>query len=433
MSQDAGCQLPTRQELEAIQWARLSSLLDQIWSSNPFWSKKFADVSLERSDVGQLADLTRLPLTTKQELVNDQSDHPPYGTNLTFGLSDYSRLHQTSGTTGIPMRWLDTPHSWAWILDCWKQIFQLIGLRGDDRLFFPFSFGPFIGFWAAFEGANRLGNLCIAGGGMSSVARLRMIRDHRVTVVCCTPTYALRLLEVAGEEGLDLTRLDVRALVVAGEAGGSLPAVRHKLQDGWGARVFDHWGMTEIGSLAVECVEQPGSMHVLEDSCIAEIVDLDTQQPVEPGESGELVITNLGRSGSPLIRYRTGDLVRAATTACACGRCLLRLDGGVRSRIDDMITVRGNNVFPSSIEGVLREFDQIREFQIVLSTRRAMQHITIRIEPTPDGQRQGDELAVAVSRSVQDRLNFQATVELVPLNSLPRFELKGRRFIREAP
>jgi phenylacetate-CoA ligase len=190
--------------------------------------------------------------------------------------------------------------------------------------------------------------------------------------------------------------------------------------------------MTELGSLAVECVEHPGGMHVLEDACIAEILDLDTQQPVETGGSGELVITNLGRIGSPLIRYRTGDLVRADTNPCACGRCLLRLDGGVHSRIDDMITVRGNNVFPSSIEGVLREFDQIREFQIVLSTRRAMQHITIRIEPTPSGQLQGAELAVAVSRSVQDRLSFQADVELVPLDSLPRFELKGRRFIREA-
>lgn len=432
MSQDACPQPVTRQELEASQWVRLRSLLDQVWSRNPFWSAKFAGLSLESSDIGQLADLARLPLTTKQELVDDQADQPPYGSNLTHARQDYSRLHQTSGTTGVPMRWLDTPQSWDWILGCWRQIYQLIGLRSDDRLFFPFSFGPFIGFWAAFEGANRLGNLCIAGGGLSSLARLRMIRDHGVTVVCCTPTYALRLLEVAAEEDVDLSQLGVRALVVAGEAGGSLPAVRHKLQDGWGARVFDHWGMTELGSLAVECVEHPGGMHVLEDACIAEILDLDTQQPVEPGGSGELVITNLGRIGSPLIRYRTGDLVRADTNSCACGRCLLRLDGGVHSRIDDMITVRGNNVFPSSIEGVLREFDQIREFQIVLSTRRAMQHITIRIEPTPSGQLQGAELAVAVSRSVQDRLSFQADVELVPLDSLPRFELKGRRFIREA-
>jgi phenylacetate-CoA ligase len=144
------------------------------------------------------------------------------------------------------------------------------------------------------------------------------------------------------------------------------------------------------------------------------------------------VVTNLGRTGSPLIRYRTGDLVRADTDDCPCGRSFVRLDGGVQSRIDDMMTIRGNNVFPSSIESVLREFDQIAEFQVVLSTRRAMHHITLRIEPTTSGQTQGSKLVEAVSRTVQDRLNFQADVELVPAGSLPRFELKGRRFIRQS-
>ncbi|MEO1994621.1 MAG: AMP-binding protein [Planctomycetaceae bacterium] len=431
MSPDACRQHMSRMELEDIQWTRFRSLLDQVWTHNPFWSEKFSRAGVESHEITQRGDLARLPLTTKQELVEDQARHAPYGSNLTCALEAYSRLHQTSGTTGVPMRWLDTPQSWNWIMDCWSQIFDLVGLQPDDRLFFPFSFGPFIGFWAAFEGANRLGNLCIAGGGMSSLARLRMIRDHRASVVCCTPTYALRLIEVAAAEDIELSQLGVRALIVAGEAGGSLQGVRQKLEAGWSARVFDHWGMTEMGSLAVECRENPGGMHVLEDACIVEILDLETQAPVAAGTAGELVVTNLGRTGSPLIRYRTGDLVCADTDDCPCGRSFVRLDGGVQSRIDDMMTIRGNNVFPSSIEAVLREFEQLAEFQIVLSTRRAMHHVTLRIEPTISGQTQGSKLVEAVARTVQDRLNFQADVELVPIGSLPRFDLKGRRFIRQ--
>ena len=432
MSSDACPQGWTRAEFDTIQWSRLRSLLDHVWSHNPFWSDKFARAGIESHAITQLSHLQRLPLTTKQELVDDQAANPPYGSNLTYPLQHYSRLHQTSGTTGNPMRWLDTPHSWNWIMDCWSQIFDLVGLRPDDRLFFPFSFGPFIGFWAAFEGANRLGNLCIAGGGMSSLARIRMIRDHRATIVCCTPTYALRLVEVAAEEGIDLSQLEVRSLIVAGEAGGSLQTIREKLEVGWGARVFDHWGMTEIGSLAVECEQNPGGMHVLEEACIAEILDLETQQPVELGDTGELVITNLGRVGSPLIRYRTGDLVRADVNPCVCGRSALRLDGGVHSRVDDMMTIRGNNVFPSSIEAILRGFDQVAEFQIVLSTRRSMHHVTLRIEPIDGGEDRGSELMDAVARTIHDRLNFHADVELVPSGTLPRFELKGRRFLRES-
>lgn len=422
----------SRDDLRVRQIESLQTLLREVVGRNAFWTQKYQSAGVDAAAVRTLEDFRQLPATTKGELVQDQTEHRPYGTNLTYELPAYSRLHQTSGTTGQPMRWLDTPESWSWLMGCWAQIFRMVGLRRDDRVAFPFSFGPFLGFWAAFDGANRLGNLCLAGGGMSSEARLRMIAENQATFICCTPTYALRLVEVAEQEGRDLASGSVRGLVVAGEPGGSIPATRKRIETGWGARVFDHWGMTEIGALAVECVENPGGLHILETEAIAEIVEPGTNDPVEPGREGELIITNLGRLGSPLIRYRTGDLVRADVEPCPCGRELLRLDGGILGRADDMITIRGNNVFPSSIEAVLREFDEIAEYRITVETRRAMQHLKLEIEPAAatDAVGEVERLLKQIGHSIKDRLNFHAEILPVPTGSLPRFDLKGRRFFR---
>jgi phenylacetate-CoA ligase len=428
-----------RADIEERQLVRLRQLLKSVNQSNGFWQERLAGVGFAEnsdSEISSLADLQSVPVTAKADLVQDQTAVPPYGTNLTFGRNDYSRLHQTSGTTtGTPMRWLDTPDSWQWFLDSWAQIFRMVGLTPEDRLCFPFSFGPFIGFWAAFEGANRLGNLCLAGGGMSSHQRLSLIADNQATVLCCTPTYALRLAEIAAEQGIDLASGSVRMLIVAGEPGGSIPSIRSRIESAWGARVIDHWGMTEIGALAVECAENPGGLHILETECIAEIVDPETLEPATGDDSGvrrgELVITNLGRIGSPLIRYRTGDLVESDPEPCSCGRALLRLNGGILGRADDMITIRGNNVFPSSVEAILREFDELVEFRIEVRTVRAMHQILLQLEPGPElSEVEASELAKLVRNTIKDRLNFLPEVQIVEQNSLPRFELKCRRFFR---
>ena len=419
-----------RSQLRDIQSQRLRELLVAVFKGNAFWQRKYADAGIDPRDVKSVDDLSQLPFSTKAEIVADHRDHQPYGTNLTYPLRDYARMHQTSGTTGTSLRWLDTPASWTWFLECWEQIYRIAGVTAEDRLAFPFSFGPFIGFWAAFDGAVRLGNLSLAGGGMSSTARLRLIEDNAATVVCCTPTYALRLADVAAQEGFDLANGPVKRLIVAGEPGGGIPATRKRIESAWGARLIDHWGMTEIGSLAVECEANPGGLLMLETECIAEVIDPATG---EPADSGELVITNLGRTGSPLIRYRTGDRVEIDTGECPCGRQLLRLNGGILGRTDDMVTIRGNNVFPSSLEAILREFPDIVEYRIEVHEDRAMQQLTIQIEPTPDtwqNEASRDELVDKVFRTIKDRMNFHAEVVAVEPESLPRFELKGRRFVR---
>ena len=424
---------PDRDALERLQLQKLNELCREISGANPFWTQRLEGAGLDIPSIDNWGSFSQIPFLRKADLVECHAANPPYSSNMTYPLVRYSRLHQTSGTTGKPLRWLDTPASWEWLMGCWKQIYHLVGLTPEDRLAFPFSFGPFIGFWAAFEGAQRLGNLCLAGGGMSSQARLRMILDNEATFVCCTPTYALRLAAVAEEEGIDMSDSAVRGIVVAGEPGGNIPAIREQISSAFGARVFDHWGMTEIGSLGVESVAYEDGLYILETECIAEIINSETGEPVERGETGELVITNLGRWGSPVIRYRTGDLVQEDLSESPDGICLKRLKGGVLGRADDMMTIRGNNVFPSSIDAIVREFENVAEYRMHFTTKREMNHLKIEVEPVASIAETDAEgsLLSDINRAIKDRMNFQAEIVAVPVDSLPRFELKGRRFVKD--
>lgn len=326
------------------------------------------------------------------------------------------------------MRWLDTAESWSWWRHCWSVIYAAAGVRPGDRFAFTFSFGPFIGFWGAFESAAALGHWVMPCGGMTTSARLRYLTGHGATIVCCTPTYALRMAEVAAEEGIDLRGSAVRALIVAGEPGGSIPATRARIEGAWGARVFDHAGMTEVGPWGFECAERPGGLHVMESEFVAEVVDSGTGREVGNGEAGELVLTNLGRLGMPLIRYRTGDQVRLTRDRCACGRWFAWAEGGVLGRIDDMLIVRGNNVFPSAVEGVLRGFDEVAEYRLVEEKSGAMSELRIEIEPAGGSSSHG--LSERVAGAVRDQLHFRPMVALVAAGSLPRFEMKGKRVVR---
>src|SRR5579872_2750393 len=206
----------TRDELRSRQERQLRERANAVIPKNAFWTRRFAAAGVAADSLKSLEDLARLPLTAKSALIEDQIACPPYGSNLTGPPSQFCRLHQTSGTTAVPLRWLDTAVSWNWVVSCWEQIYQIVGVTPSDVVAFPFSFGPFLGFWAAFDGAYRIGALCLPGGGLTSQARLHMIRDNLATIVCCTPTYALRLADVAKEERFDLAKTGVRAVVVAG-------------------------------------------------------------------------------------------------------------------------------------------------------------------------------------------------------------------------
>jgi phenylacetate-CoA ligase len=423
---DAALESLSRERLRALQWQKLERLVAEVLApggGNPFLRRKWAAAGLgSAGDLRGWEDFPRLPFTAKAELVSDQAATPPFGTNLTYPLERYVRVHQTSGTSGQPIRWLDTQESWDWWIRCWGFVLRAAGLTAADRVFFPFSFGLFIGFWAGFEGARALGALTIPGGGQDSPTRLAWIESLGATALVCTPSYALHLVEIARERGVDLRRLGVRTTVHAGEPGAGIPAVRARIEAGWGAKAFDHAGMTEMGAFGYECLAQAG-LHVNETEFVAEVIDPVTGAPAR---EGELVLTNLGRVGSPVIRYRTGDRVRLAEAPCPCGRTFVRLEGGILGRLDDMLIVRGVNVFPSAIEGIVRRYPAIDEFQIEVFRDGALDEVCVLLEATDS----------VLCRSVQEAfrvdLGIRLEVRAVPPRTLPRHELKARRVVRRS-
>jgi phenylacetate-CoA ligase len=415
--------------IEAEQFSKLQALVAAVAETNPFYAQKLR--GLEISSLEEF--FARVPFTSKQELIEDQRAHPPYGSNLTYPLERYTRIWQTSSTTGNPLYWLDTPESLQWMLDNWTRVYQAAGVGAADRIFFAFSFGLFLGFWTAFESAARLGAMCIPGGGMSSAARLRTILRTGATVLCCTPTYALRLAEAAAEERIDLAGSKVRRIIVAGEAGGSIPGVRARVEAAWpGSRVVDHHGMTETGPVSYGCPIRPDVLHVIESAYIAEVIDAETGGALAPGATGELVLTNLGRLGSPLLRYRTGDLVRrGAPGPCECGAEDLSLPGGILGRTDDMVVVRGVNVYPAAVENILLASGHVAEYRVEVDTGRHLAELRVEVEPTRECA-DGAALAQQLETELQTVLGLRIPVSPVPGGHLPRFEMKARRWVRLA-
>jgi phenylacetate-CoA ligase len=408
----------SRSLVEEHQLARLQLGLARILPYNRFYEEKLLSHRVSIS-LRSLDDLSSFPITTKQELVADQELNPLFGSNLTYPMNEYIRLHQTSGTTGRPLKILDTQESWDWWAECWMSVYQSAGVTRDDIVFLAFSFGPFIGFWSAYEGAKRLGALTVPGGGMDSLQRLRAIQEIDATVLVCTPSYALHLAEVAQEHRLDMRLSNVRITIHAGEPGASIPSTRERIQSAWNARAYDHAGMTEMGAFGFACSEQHG-LHVNEGEFIAEILDPITSKPVYEGQTGELILTNLGRWGNPAIRYRTGDLVRHGGYSCACGRTFLLLPGGVLGRIDDMLIVRGVNVYPSALANILHRFPEVNEYRVIVTSEGPMDEIALQVECPP-------HLKSAIADELHIALNLRVPIETVAPGTLPRFELKARR------
>ena len=391
----------------ADQLKQLRAGLPAVLRGNPFYRARLHDVR-------GWDDFERLPFTTKSELVADQAGTPPFGTNLTFPLDRYVRLHQTSGSSGqAPLRWLDTAESWAWWRRIWAEhVYEAAGVGARDRIFLAFSFGPFIGFWSAFAGAEQLGALVIPGGAMSTEQRARAIMDLGATVLCCTPTYALRLAEAGTGLGIDLSASPLRVTIHAGEPGASIPATRDAIDRAFGAYAMDHSGMTELGPTGFSCVMRDG-LHLIESEFIFEVID------------EELIATNLGRWGSPVIRYRTGDRVRLSREPCPCGSPFPKLVGGILGRVDDMVTVRGVNLYPSQVEDIVRRHPQVVEFVLEQRRERQMDEVTLVIE-CADGVVVSERLEAELRQALGARIG----VRQVALGTLPRAELKAKRLIR---
>lgn len=405
-------------DLAACQLRKLNEVLQKA-AEFPIYSARLGELDLP---LRSLDALSEIPLLTKSDLI--ASSGAPTGSIFAATRSDYVRLHQTSGTKGFPIAVLDTSEDWQWWLDCWDYVLDAASVSNDDVAMMAFSFGPFIGFWTANDALVRRGALVVPGGGMSSENRLRMILDHQCTIVCCTPTYALHLASVAAKTDIDLSGGSVTRIIVAGEPGGSVPSIRERIERAWGAKVIDHTGASELGAWGFGSADGRG-IHVIETEFIAELLRFDDQHPagrvVADGEEAELVLTNLGRHGGPAIRYRTGDVVRGYRNhhqPCS----FLWLEGGVLGRVDDMMVIRGVNVFPSSIEAIFREIDGHAEFRMIVTKADEMDQMSIEAELS-------DRQAAELRDRLRDRLAMRIAVQTIPPGTLPRFEAKARRLV----
>lgn len=422
-----------KDQLRALQLAKLQRLVARAWHSSPYHRRLYEQAKVHPDQIRSLDDLRRLPFMTREDWMANQAAQPLFGDLITRPPSDAIRYHLTSGTSGRqPLRVLDGRKDWSWIAEMWCYGFWGFGIRPSDTVFFAFSYGSFIGFWGAHYCCEKIGCLVLASGNMTTEQRVHQIVEMGATVVCATPTYALRMGQTAEKMGIDLRKQGkVRRVVVSGEPAGSIPAVKRQIEAMWGGKCGDTAGMTEIGTIMMfECDHQPGGPHILEDHYIEEVLDPDTGNPVPYGERGERVVTSFGRGFIPLLRYRTKDLVnKVPHTRCTCGRTGDVYEGGILGRVDDMKLIRGTNVYPRAVEAVVREHAEVDEFQIVITRVDNVQdEITVQLELKPgldaEWPRVQKELGKDLA-SAHEGLRFN--VELCPHGSLPRFELKAKR------
>lgn len=424
---DKEAETASRERIEKNQLKRLKYLIEVSYKDNPFYRKRFKDHGISPQDIDSLEDLTKIPFLYKKDLQDDQRDRPPFGTNLTGGIEDYVRYHQTTGTTGTPVRWLDTKETWNWRGRCAAMSMCGSGITAKDIIFFPFAFGPHVAYWGIWQGAWEIGALAIAGGGWDTLQRVKSIFENKVTVVACTPTYAIRMAEVAKENGIDLRESSVRLTFHAGEPGALIPSMRNKILEAWGAKPFDYPGLTEVGNYGIHCVAQDTSIHVNEAEFIFELIDPETGNPLKGEGIGEMVLTNLGRTSSPAIRFRTGDIVKVKRSTCSCGRSFLLLDGGVIGRVDGMICIRGMNIFPSQIEAIVGKHLVVgEEFQIVAYTSRGMGELKIICELLED---RSDDVLSAIQKDLLESTEIRISVERVARGTIERSDYKSKKFV----
>ncbi|MGH2752770.1 MAG: phenylacetate--CoA ligase family protein [Actinomycetota bacterium] len=420
-----------RDQLDALQVSKLRQLVQWTSDQVPYHATRLSEAGVTPDSIHTLDDVRRIPFMTREEWMRSQIEHPPYGPVLAAPESAAIRYHMTSGTTGrTPIRVLDSMKDWEWIAEMWCYGFWGFGVRPADTVFFAFSYGTFVGFWGAHYACEKMGCLVLPGGNMTTEARVKQIVDMNATVVCSTPTYALRMAQEAHKLGIDLASGPVTRLILSGEPAGSIPATKKLIEDQWGAVAGDTAGMTELGTIMVfECADQPGGTHIIEPHYIEEVVDPVSAEPVGYGEQGERVVTSFGRGFIPVLRYRTRDLVvKVPADRCSCGRTLDIYEGGIVGRVDDMKLVRGTNVYPRAVEAIVREFSEVDEFQIHLYTAEGIRdEIEVLVE-IPDSSADSDTILKKLGSELSEaHEGLRFGVRRVSNDTLPRFELKAKR------
>ena len=419
------------ERLRELQLRKYKAIVSWAYAHSPFYRAVYDEAGFLPGDLHTCGDTALVPKVEKSMMRGIQGKEPfPYGDALCVPLDRVTEFRQTSGTTGQPIYQADTWQDWEWWAESWSTLLYAQGYRARDRLFLPFGYNIFVAFWAAHYAAEKMGCEVVPGGVLDTEARILKLQELQASAMMATPTYVLGMAETARGMGLDPARdLQVRRITCAGEPGASIPATKRRMEEAWGAKVYDHCGATEIGAWGFECEEQSGGIHVNEALFLAQVEDLETGALVEePGRRGRLIITALDRIGMPCVRFDSKDVVEWAEEPCACGRTFRLFKGGVVGRADDITKVKGVLLAPSAIEEVVRSFPEFGEFEVEVTKKGDLDEITLRLElPAAYGGDQ-HELLLKLKHQLRLNTNLGYRVEVVEEGTLPRYALKAKRF-----
>lgn len=417
----------SREDLEALQLERLQALVKRVYQKIPFYKESFDKAGIKPEDIKSLADLTKLPFTVKQ----DMRDAYPFGL-FAVPRKDVVRVHCSSGTTGTATVVGYTQkdlENWG---DCFARALYGVGCGPDSTLQIAYGYGLFTGGLGAHNGGERAGCTVLPMSTGNTKRQVRLMKDFDVDCLCCTPSYALNIAEVAQEEGYDVHEFPIHAGILGAEPCSE--ATRAEIEQKMGIQVYDIYGLSEVmgPGVACECEKQHG-LHVCEDQFIIEILDPKTLQPVPDGEWGEVVFTTLCKECSPLVRYRTRDISRILVGECECGRTFRRMDR-IAGRTDDMMILRGVNVFPSQIEEEIVSFPEIApQYQLILTTKGTLDHAELRVETVPefpfDEIRRLEKLKKDLQKALKENLQIAVDVKIVEPKTIERAEGKAKRII----
>lgn len=421
-----------QEKIKQLQLGKFKRILKWAYDNSPFYRKLYKEAGLEPGDIKKYEDISKVPKTDKGMLRDVQQREPfPYGDMLAVPLSEITEFRQTSGTTGTPVYQGDTWQDWEWWAECWSYILYAQGYRDTDRVFLPFGYNIFVAFWAAHYAVEKVGCELVPGGVLDTEARILKLKELKCNAFMATPTYVLGMADTAKKMGIDPAKdLFIKKITCAGEPGASIPTTKKRIEDAWGAKVYDHIGATEFGAWSYECTAQPGGLHVNEAYFIVEIEDIETGEIItEPNRRGKMIITALDRIGKPCIRFDSKDVIKWADYTCSCGRTFRIIDGGVIGRADDITKVKGVLLAPTAIEEVVRSISELgNDYQVTVTKKGDIDEITLDIEIMPEYQNKKEDILARLKDQLRVRVNLGFKIEVHPYGSLPRYEVKAKRF-----
>ncbi|MBP1741435.1 MAG: paaK [Deltaproteobacteria bacterium] len=421
------------ERLRELQLKKFKRALHWAYNNSPFYRRIYKEAGLEPEDIKTHEDIRRVPKVEKDMLREVQTREPfPYGDILSVPLREVTTFRQTSGTTGTPVYHADSWQDMEWYSESWAYVLYAQGYRETDRVFIPFGYNIFVAFWGAHFAAEKIGCEVVPGGVLDTQARVLKMKELHCTAFMATPTYVLGMADTARRKlGIDVAKeLSIQRITCAGEPGACIPTTKKRIEEAWGAKVFDHIGATESGAWSYECTEQPGGLHVNEAFFLVEIEDLETGEITDDTKKpGKMIITALDRSAKPCIRFDSKDVIRWSPYSCDCGRTFRLTDGGVMGRADDITKVKGVLLAPTAIEEVVRSISDLGdEYEVLVTKKGDIDDILLKVELLPGQEGEEKNVLAHLKDQLRLRTNLGYRIEVHPYGSLPRYELKAKRF-----